>query len=210
MNDLAGLGVDARDALARAEAEARELGHDHVGTEHLLLGLIAATGSPAAVVLDDLGASLGAARHKVAEAVGRSSAVGPPPDGPLPLTARASRALSRSRRFSHDRHVDEVGGGHLLLGVLDVEGNAGQVLRGLGVDIDRLRSWIDAPAGEPGGLDAEPEPASPSASCFSCGAALADNLEYALVAASNRALGPLDTLVFSCGSCGIALGILPA
>jgi ATP-dependent Clp protease ATP-binding subunit ClpC len=208
--DLAGFGRDARGALARAEAEARDLGHDHIGTEHLLLGLVATTGSSTAAVLDDLGASLAAARHKVAEAVGRSGAMGAPPEGPLPLTARASRSLSRSRRFAHDRHADEISDGHLLLGVLDVEGNAGQVLRGLGVDIDRLRSSIDAPAGDRGSPDTEAAPPAPAASCFSCGAELVDNLAYAIVAAGNSELGPFDTLVFSCGACGVALGILPA
>ena len=90
----------------------------------------------------------------------------------------------------------------MLLGVLDVEGNAGQVLRGLGVDIDRLRSAIDVPVGDRASEDVEPTRSAPAASCFSCGAELAGNLAYTVVAVGNGELGPVDGVVFSCGSCG--------
>jgi hypothetical protein len=139
--DLRGFDAAARRAVARAEVEARELGHDHLGTEHLLLGLLTSQ-SATARVLANAGVTLTAARLKVSEAVGAPLG-DPPPRGPLPRTPRVERALGRSVRFAHARGSDLVGSQHVLLGVLDVEGTAGQVLRGLGLDVDRLRMTLD-------------------------------------------------------------------
>ena len=132
-------------ALARAEAEARDLGHGHIGTEHLLLGLLADAGSTTAAVLDELGAALAPTRHKVVEAVGASDG---DRDAQAALAAHraAACALSAAPGGSPTTGTPtEVGSAHVLLGVLDVEGTAGQVLRGLGVDVDRLRAAIDVP-----------------------------------------------------------------
>jgi hypothetical protein len=151
--DLRGFDAAARRAVARAEVEARELGHDHLGTEHLLLGLLTSQSSTARV-LTNAGVTLTAARHKVSEAVGAPPDA-PPPAGPLPRTPRVERALGRSIRFAHARGSDLVGSQHVLLGVLDVEGTAGQVLRGLGLDVDRLRMTLDRlPVTPPGAVDA--------------------------------------------------------
>jgi ATP-dependent Clp protease ATP-binding subunit ClpC len=208
-DDLQGFGVDALDAVTMAELEARDLGHDRVGTEHLLLGLLANEDDPAARPLLAAGVTLGAARHKVSEAVGPGAVAGTLPVGPLPRTARAARALSRAVRFSHARRADAVATEHVLLGVLDVEGTAGQVLRGLGVDIERLRgsfAWdSDAEA------DAEsPDPSEPTGpACPACRASLDDELRYDLVMATDGRGGSLDVLVFTCGACGRTLGVAP-
>jgi ATP-dependent Clp protease ATP-binding subunit ClpA len=145
VTDLAGFGLDARRAIAAAEREARELGHAVVGTEHLLLGLLADETSSASGALRDAGATLSAARAKVREAVGvRSGAT--IDEQAQTASARATRALGRAARFSHSRRAPTVTSEHLLEGVLDVEGTAGQVLRGIGVDVERLRARL---AGEP-------------------------------------------------------------
>ena len=65
-----------------------------------------------------------------------------PYEGDPIFTARAKRAIERASRFSLQRWR-HVGTEHLLLGVLDVEGTACQVLRGLGVDVAGLRRTID-------------------------------------------------------------------
>jgi hypothetical protein len=135
----------ARTVVERAEAEARQLGHPHIGTEHLLLGLLGVDGS-AAGALRGAGARLDAARSKVAEAVGVRAAS--PFRGDLAFSARAGRALDRAARSSLQRRDDQVETAHLLLGVLDVEGRAGQVLRGLGVDHGRLRAAVEPTGGE--------------------------------------------------------------
>jgi hypothetical protein len=133
-----------------AAIEARDLGAVRVGTEHLLLGLLAHADGAAAKLLGRSGVTLPSARRKVAEAVGQrqvsdadAARVRRPGDA-LERSARADRAIGRAFRFSHDAKSREVRTEHLLLGVLDVEGTAGQVLRGLGVDLDGLRATVEA------------------------------------------------------------------
>ena len=70
--ELRGFDEVATRAVASAAREARELGHDRVGTEHLLLGLLT-TGSETSTTLADAGVTLAAARTKVSEAVGTST-----------------------------------------------------------------------------------------------------------------------------------------
>lgn len=61
----------ARRAVVQAQPEAGALGHDYIGTEHLLIGLSAEGAGIAAVVLAELGVSAGAVRSEVARVVGR-------------------------------------------------------------------------------------------------------------------------------------------
>ncbi|MEJ7583550.1 MAG: Clp protease N-terminal domain-containing protein [Acidimicrobiales bacterium] len=202
--ELDGFGEAARRAVALAEVETRELRHDCMGTEHLLLGLLAHRESIAARALNQAGATLAATRRKVDEAVGRATASSLPA-GALPTTARAGRALERAVRFSHRANADGVASTHLLLGVLDVEGRAGQVLRVLGVDIRALRAALDDVEGtSPEGM-AAPPPAydhrAAPATCASCGAS-ANELVYRVMTVRGERQEPRDALVFSCGLCG--------
>jgi ATP-dependent Clp protease ATP-binding subunit ClpA len=214
VTDLSGFGPDARRAIGAAEREARELGHAVVGTEHLLLGVLSDETNPAASVLREAGATLAAARAKVREAVGSSTAVGTD-DGPTSSSARAARALGRATRFSHHRRSPVVTSEHLLEGVLDVEGTAGQVLRGLGVDVERLRARLagrePAPAPATTTGTGEPVPDVPPARCPSCDAPLDHELVWGTVTAtSNTGDAVRDAVVFWCGACGAALGAAPA
>jgi ATP-dependent Clp protease ATP-binding subunit ClpA len=211
--DLDGFSTEARRAIAAAEREAGELGHSVVGTEHLLLGLLSDGTTEAADALRDAGATFAAARAKVREAVGASTGGGA--DEPRSASARATRALGRAARFSHTARSAAVTSVHLLQGVLDVEGRAGQVLRGLGVDVDRLRAALDgsppaehAPAAEPEPVAREVEPAA----CASCGSPIEDNLVWRTVTAMSPDPAPAvrDAVVFSCGACGATLGVGPA
>jgi hypothetical protein len=133
----------ARRVVALAQEEAGQLGHPHVGTEHLLLGLVVGGDGPASRALVSAGATPAATRAKVAEAVGRAGTREP---GPRPFTTRAKRALDRAGRLSLQRRDEQVEPEHVLLSVLDVEGRAGQVLRVLGVDVPSLRQAIETPS----------------------------------------------------------------
>lgn len=207
---LAALGPAARRAVATAEAEARALGHDRVGTEHLLLGVLADEGS-AASLLRRAGAALPVARRKVLE-VRPALAPPPPPDRALELTGRASRALGRSVRFSHGS-PEGVTVEHLLTGILDVEGTAGQVLRSLGIDVEQVRAALDAGArsARPSAPPAEEHarPAAKPLRCPTCGIAIGDDLTWHAVRARGDH-GPRDVVVVACGACGTALGTVPA
>lgn len=207
--DLHALGAAARQAVSAARSEAARLGHERVGTEHLLLGLLADGGGRPAQVLEGHGASAASVRTKVLEVRPRGPATDEAPDT---ATERAIRAIGRSVRFSHRRHNTEVTPDDLLIGVLDVEGTAGQVLRSLGLDIDDARAALD----DDGRSDvARRVPASDvdtitsaQACCPRCGTDVLDDLAYHAVEAQGTA-GPRSVLVFCCGSCASVLGVAP-
>jgi ATP-dependent Clp protease ATP-binding subunit ClpA len=199
----------ARRVVALAEEEADRLGHPHAGTEHLLLGLLGEEGTPAAALLATAGVTLVAAREKVIEAVGPSAA-GPGP-GRLALTARAQRALDRAARFSRQRGDERVGTEDVLAGVLDVEGRAGQVLRGLGVDIAALGDAVTRGRTRPTG-PADPGRTVPH--CPRCHADLTTGLSHRAVTSRgdpegrSRVPGERALVVAFCAACGSALGVV--
>lgn len=202
-DDLRGFGADARRALALADQEARLLGHDRVGTEHLLLGLLADEASPAARALREAGATIAAARRKVTEAVG----AGTPGATPSSSSARASRAIGRAPRFARDLGADGVGSEHLLLAVLDVEGTAGQVLRGLGVDVEQQGNALGARTA----TTAREEHAHPVVSVRPVCPGCRLTLDAALVATPLPVSGSAEVhgiTVVSCPACGHALGVV--
>jgi ATP-dependent Clp protease ATP-binding subunit ClpA len=226
---LEGFGQGARRAVAMAAIEARDLGSPRLGTEHLLLGLLAHTDGAAARLLGASGVTLSSARRKVAEAIGQRQAADADaarlrrPGDALERSARADRAIGRAFRFSHDQRSREVRTEHLLLGVLDVEGTAGQVLRGLGVDLDALRVAVEAPRIA---TDLPPEeaattddvavgavPASrqgpyvPPASCLSCSNPLEGALQFTVLTAVDAEQRKRDVIVVSCTACGAAVGV---
>lgn len=197
--------------VAVAKDEARQLDHPYLGTEHLLLGLIAVKG-PARDALVSAGATADAARAKVAEAVGQR---GTGQRGEPQLSPRAGRAIDRASRLSLHRRDPHVDPEHLLIGVLDVEGRAGQVLRGLGVDVAALRTAIDLPRENPHGEKERPTTpdrgAPPVLRCPVCGTGLDDaGLAYRIVAASDEHGHHRNFTVASCAACGAIFGASPA
>lgn len=196
--------------MSLAEEEARRLGHGHIGTEHLLLGILADGESPSARALVATGATLDASRAKVAEAVTVTGGRGQP--GPLQLTDRARRALERASRLSLRHHAEHVETEHVLLSLLDVEGTAGQVLRGLGVDLARVRAALGPMADDdrttPGPAEGGPTVrASPR--CGACGSALAAALGHRVLASPGEGRDPREFLVAYCSACGSAIGATP-
>lgn len=192
----------ARGVVDAAEAEARRLGHERVGTEHLVLGLLTNRGR-AGDVLRAAGATIDAARHKVAEAV----PAGDPAPGQLARTARAERALERAARFAR-RDREPMGPEHLLLGVLDVEGLGCQVLRGLGVDVAHLRDAVAAgPAASPMATEAASIDAAPLR-CPACRVPLEVPLPARDATVRPERGAPRAVLVPHCPGCGAVLGVL--
>lgn len=122
---------DARRAIIHAQEESRSLGHDRIGAEHLLLGLLHEDTGPADAVLGSFGLTLAGVRSAVAAAVGASAH---PPPRHLPFTPRARRVLETSLQEARQLHRTFIGPGELLLGLLDEdEGVAADILTRLGV-----------------------------------------------------------------------------
>jgi ATP-dependent Clp protease ATP-binding subunit ClpC len=129
-----------------AQEEARRLGHNFVGTEQIMLGLIGEGTGIAAKVLKSMGISLKEARIEVEKIIGRGSgfvAV------EIPFTPRAKRvlelALEEARQLGHNY----IGTEHLLLGLLrEGEGVAARVLENLDADPAKIRSQVIRMVGE--------------------------------------------------------------
>jgi hypothetical protein len=206
---LENFSVGAQRVVALATTEARRLDHPHVGTEHLLLGVLSDDDDEPAEVLRAAGVSLAAARHKVVEALGARTGLSNS-DGFLPFTPRAKRALERAGRFSRKQQEPEVTAGHVLLGVLDVEGLACQVLRGLGVDIDPVREALVAgsvpfPVAI---VDDQPSVEGVRPWCPNCRALLDDTLSETVISARRKGEPTTNVSVAFCAACGATLGVV--
>jgi ATP-dependent Clp protease ATP-binding subunit ClpA len=195
----------ARRVVALAEEEAQRLGHGHVGTEHLLLGMLAEGESSAARALVASGATLEGCRHKVLEAVPVESQGRAP--GELQFTDRARRTLERAGRLSLRQHDEQVGTQHILLSLLDVEGTAGQALRGLAVDLARLRLALDSTeehAGRGAGKGEVAERDGPR--CGVCGSPLDNALAHRVLTSRSRTRQSQQFVVAYCVICGSVVG----
>jgi ATP-dependent Clp protease ATP-binding subunit ClpC len=129
-----------------AQEEARRLGHNFVGTEQILLGVIGEGTGVAAKVLKTMGVNLKDARIEVEKIIGRGSgfvAV------EIPFTPRAKRVLELSLEEARQLGHNYIGTEHLLLGLIrEGEGVAARVLENLGVDLSRVRTEVIRMLGE--------------------------------------------------------------
>jgi ATP-dependent Clp protease ATP-binding subunit ClpC len=105
----------ARRVVVQAQEEARELQHNYIGTEHILLGLLAEQAGIACRALTSLGLSPEGVREEVVEIVGTGSKA---PSGHIPFTPRAKKTLELSLREALQLQHDHIGTEHLLLGLL--------------------------------------------------------------------------------------------
>jgi ATP-dependent Clp protease ATP-binding subunit ClpC len=130
----------AKNVLTLAQEEARHLGHNYIGTEHLLLGLVRERDGLAAKVLMTMGIDLNDARRRVESIIGRSNRV---VFGELRLTPRSKKvielAVDEARRLGH--HY--IGTEHLLLGLIrEGDGIGAGVLKSFGIALGQARSEV--------------------------------------------------------------------
>jgi len=133
----------ARRVIVLAQEEAGLLDHNYIGTEHLLLGLVAEGEGVGAQALGALGIPLPSARSEVELIVGRGKTM---PAGQIPFTPRAKKVLELSLLEARELGDQHIGTEHLLLGLVREgdEGVAVQVLRALGVNADDVRRTVIA------------------------------------------------------------------
>lgn len=129
----------ARSVLTAAREEAAALDHEYIGTEHILLGMLASGGGTAIEILENLGVNLAGLRETVLDIVKRGRAgtrFGPD----LPFTSRAKKVLDEAMSEAMELHHSYVGSEHLLLGLLREEkGIAAQLLNDAGVTVEDAR-----------------------------------------------------------------------
>lgn len=213
----------ARRVVVFAQAEARMLNHDYIGTEHLLLGVLREGESIGAHALTAAGVSLESARRQLEDIIGAGDA---PPTGHIPFTPRAKKVLRLSLEEAQQLGHLYVGAEHLLLGLIrEGTGVAAQIIVKLAGDLDRVRgSVVD-------GLRAEPTEGVPRSRAFErtmavtisaeedsgewplcpvCRASLHETLARATIRARNPDADDRSPMVIAyCGGCGTAVGPQP-
>jgi len=127
-------------AVMLAQEEARRLGHNLVGTEQILLGLLGEKTGIAAKVLMTMGATLKDARIEVEKIIGRGSGFSP---AELPFTPKVKRVFEYAYEESRQLGHNYIGPEHLLLGLIrDGEGVASKVLERLGIDPKEAQAQV--------------------------------------------------------------------
>ncbi|MFI5794360.1 Clp protease N-terminal domain-containing protein [Streptomyces sp. NPDC051677] len=149
--------VKARQAVVAAQEQARLLKHLHIGTEHLLLGLLDVPDSTAAKVLHRLGYDKEAAQADIA-------AVVPPGtqqlSGHIPFESRATKTLELALREAQQLHHHDVGTEHILLALVrEGEGVGAKVLAERIHPISKIRAAVLASVEGSQDVTAAPWPA---------------------------------------------------
>ncbi len=131
---------DARHAVAALGEVAREFGHHHIGTEHLLLGILRVEDSMGERALRSVGISFRRVRHQVARIVGTGDTV---TTEAIPFTPRTRRSLELARAGAETRGSSEVGTEHLLLGLIETPESVGaRILIDLEATADAIRTAV--------------------------------------------------------------------
>jgi ATP-dependent Clp protease ATP-binding subunit ClpC len=126
-----------RQALAHAREEAQRLGHEYVGPEHILLGLLR-TDNAAVQVLNECGVAPEDMRRQIEGTIQRGTATNVVD---VPYTSRAKKSLELAMTEARELNSDTVNCGMALLGLLREEKNiSAQLLTSSGVTLDRART----------------------------------------------------------------------
>jgi ATP-dependent Clp protease ATP-binding subunit ClpC len=132
----------ARMVVSKAQVEAKLLGHNYIGTEHLLLGMLAEGEGIAGKALTDLGLTLESVRKAVEQVVGRGGGV---PDGQhVPFTMYGKDVMEKGLRQALLLGHSYIGTEHLLLGLLDIKEStkAEKALVHLGIEVGDVRQQV--------------------------------------------------------------------
>jgi plasmid stability protein len=111
----------ARQAVVTAQEEARALGHHHVGTEHLLLGVLRQAPELADLSPDDVRAQLQPSEGQ--------------PTGQIPFTPAAKKALELALRSALSHGAPAIEPQHLLVGITSTDGRGCEILRAANVSV---------------------------------------------------------------------------
>ena len=130
----------SRRVVVLAQEESRMLRHNHIGSEHLLLGMLHEDGGTATDVLASAGITIEAARSLVGELAGPGDKL---PSGHIPFTQRAKKILELSLREALEQAKSYIGTEHILLALMrDADGMGARVLERLGGPLSALRRQV--------------------------------------------------------------------
>src|SRR6478735_823904 len=129
----------AQKVLALAQEEALRLGHNNIGTEHILLGIVREGEGIAAKALSALGLSTEKIQKEVEALIGRGQEL----TQTIHYTPRAKKVIELSMDEARKLGHSYVGTEHILLGLIrEGEGVAARVLSNLGVSLNKARQQV--------------------------------------------------------------------
>ena len=154
----------ARQVVVLAQAEARSLKHNYIGTEHILLGLLREEEGLAARVLESLDISVERVRAEIVRIVGSGEEVA---SGQIPFTPRVKEVFELALREALSLGHNYIGTEHILLGVArESEGVAARILVDFDADPEKVRNEVIRMLSGPGvrrravaSAESGPEPA---------------------------------------------------
>jgi ATP-dependent Clp protease ATP-binding subunit ClpA len=130
----------ARHVVVLAQEEARQLQHNYIGTEHVLLGLLGEPRGVACQALERFGITRDGAREEVKAMIGLGKHQ---PTGHIPFTPRAKKSLELALREALQLHHGYIGTEHILLGLIREEkGVAAQIMRKHSPDLTPIRMTV--------------------------------------------------------------------
>jgi ATP-dependent Clp protease ATP-binding subunit ClpC len=140
----------AKQVVVLAQDEARALGHNYIGTEHILLGLLREEEGLAARVLESLDITVEEVRAQVKRLVGQGDEE--LVTGQIPFTPRAKKVLELALREALALGHNYIGTEHVLLGIVrESKGVAARILGDLGADAETIRNETIRMLSGPGG-----------------------------------------------------------
>lgn len=129
----------AQKVLALSQEEAVRLGHNNIGTEHILLGLVSEGEGIAAKALHAIGLGPDKIREEVESLIGKGNHV----SQSIHYTPRAKKVIELSMDEARKLGHSYVGTEHILLGLIrEGEGVAARVLNNLGVSLNKARQQV--------------------------------------------------------------------
>jgi hypothetical protein len=135
------LAVDSRELLTAAREEAARLGHDFIGTEHVLLGLLKVAKGALATLLTGRNIAFESVRQDVERLVGPQKAE--LPSAQIPFTPRARKALQIAGKEALRLHQPLVTADHVLLGlILEGSGLGARILKKMGIRSEPIRKLL--------------------------------------------------------------------
>ncbi len=150
----------AQRVILIAQEEAKRLNHDYVGTEHILLGLIALSEGVASQVFQNLGIDLRKVRAEIEKIVGTGDNM--MLLGEIPFTPRAKKVLEYAVEEAQHMSHSYIGTEHILLGLIrEEEGVAARVLENLGLKLETVREEVLSILGEMEQKDSQKEQQAP-------------------------------------------------
>jgi len=136
--------TEAKDLMNCARQESVRLGHEYLGPEHMLLGMLAMPESTGAAVLRECGVDVQELRSELDRIV-RPGPIRPAKAGAIPFTASAKKVLELTMAEASLAHHDVLAVGHVLIGLARVSGTIpAAVLADRRVNIDELRTKVGA------------------------------------------------------------------